>query len=217
MRKEKDYRELLEELLKETIEKRGIRDTRVLSALRSVPRHLFIPGGDLVLAYSDHPVPIGYGQTISQPYMVAYMLQELEVEPEHRVLEIGTGSGYNAALLSKLAKEVYTVEYIPELAERAKKVLKDLGIENVHVFVGDGSSGLLEYAPYDRIIVTCSAPEIPETLVSQLKEDGILLIPVNEGYYDMLKKVIKHRDGKLEIYDLMPCAFVPMRGKHGFT
>lgn len=216
MRKKKDYRELLEKLIKETIEKRGIKDRRVLEALRSIPRHLFIPGGDLELAYSDHPVPIGYGQTISQPYMVAYMLKELELEPHHKVLEIGTGSGYNAALLSKLAKEVYTVEYVPELARRAKNILTKLGIDNVHVFVGDGSMGLPEYAPYDRIIATCSAPQIPEPLVSQLKTNGILLVPVNEGYYDMLKKVRKLENGRIEVYDLMPCAFVPMRGAYGF-
>ncbi len=216
MKREKDYKELLEQLIRETIEKRGIKDRRILDALRSVPRHLFVPDSSPVLAYSDHPLPIGYGQTISQPYMVAYMLKELEVKPHHKVLEIGTGSGYNAALLSKLAGEVYTVEYVPELAERAKRILSELGIKNVHVFVGDGSLGLPDFAPYDRIIVTCSAPSIPDTFVSQLGEDGILLIPVNEGYYDMLKKLVKHRDGRIEIYDLMPCAFVPMRGKYGF-
>ncbi len=168
------------------------------------------------MSYSDHPVPIGFDQTISQPYMVAYMLDELEVLPHHRVLEIGTGSGYNAALLSRLAKEVYTVEYVPELAERAIDNLKALGIKNVRVFVGDGSLGLLEYAPFDRIIVTCSAPSIPDTLVSQLGQHGIMVIPVNEGYYDMLKKIRKHKNGKIEVHDLVPCAFVRMRGKYGF-
>ncbi len=218
MMEKEHWKNLLERLIKETIVNRGIKDKRVLNAIRNVPRHLFVPGGEEhpEIAYSDHPLPIGYGQTISQPYMVGYMLKELEVTSQSRVLEIGTGSGYNAALLGLLAKEVFTIEYVPQLAERAKKTLEKLGINNVKVFAGDGSSGLLEYAPYDRIIVTCSAPHIPEALPDQLNLTGIMIIPVNEGYYDMLKKVIKHKDGSIEIFDLIPCAFVPMRGKYGF-
>ncbi len=218
MKGKKNWKDLLEKLIEETIVSRGINDTSIIQALMRVPRHIFVPGGDKnpEIAYTDHPLPIGYGQTVSQPYMVAYMLKELELTPESKVLEIGTGSGYNAALLGLLAKEVYTVEYIPELAERAEKLLKSLDINNVHVFNRDGSLGLSEYAPYDRIIVTCAAPDIPDALVQQLATPGIMIIPVNEGYYDMLKKVRKNANGSIEIFDLMPCAFVPMRGKYGF-
>lgn len=219
MKKKKSWKELLERLIEETVVKRGIKDKRILDALRKIPRHLFIPSlsdGDIEFAYGDYPIPIGYGQTISQPYIVAYMLNELELTKDSKVLEIGTGSGYNAALLGLLAKEVFTVEYVPELAERARRVIESLGISNVRVFIGDGSLGLIDHAPYDRIIVTCAAPQIPDSLVKQLAIGGVMVIPVNEGYYDMLKKVKKYSGNKLEVYDLMSCAFVPMKGKYGF-
>lgn len=218
MKGKRNWKELQERLIENYILKRGIKDKRIIESMRKVPRHLFIPDGErnIEMAYEDVPLPIGYGQTISQPYMVAYMLLELELTKESKVLEIGTGSGYNAALLGLLAKEVYTVETIPELSKRAEKTIKSLGIKNIRFFVGDGSLGLPEFAPYDRIIVTCSAPHIPDPLLEQLSKDGIMIIPVNEGYYDMLKKVLKHKDGKIEVIDLTPCAFVPMRGKYGF-
>ena len=218
MERKENWRDLLDRLIEQHIAKEGISDKRVIEAMRKIPRHLFIPNGEknLRLAYQDRPLPIGYGQTISQPYMVAYMLQELNITKDSRALEIGTGSGYNASLLGLLAKEVYTIETVPELARRAERIIKALNLKNVKVFVGDGSLGLEQYAPYDRIIATCAAPSIPDPLLKELSEDGIMIIPIGHGYVDMLKKVVKHSNDDIEVIDLIPCSFVPMKGKFGY-
>ncbi|MGB9667898.1 MAG: protein-L-isoaspartate(D-aspartate) O-methyltransferase [Thermosulfidibacteraceae bacterium] len=196
---------------------RGIKDERVLSAMLKIPRHFFVPPEFIDEAYNDYPLPIGAGQTISQPYIVALMTEALNVENVHNVLEIGTGSGYQCAILAELAKEVYSVERIPELAERAIKVLDQLGYSNVKVKIGDGTLGWPEYAPYDRIMVTAGAPKIPEPLLEQLVVDGIMVIPVGDEYSQELLVVTKvSEDGKVRVKSLGGCVFVKLRGEHGW-
>ncbi len=194
---------------------RGVKDPRVIKAMLEVPRHLFVPPEYIDQAYEDYPLPIGYGQTISQPYMVAVMTELLELDETHKVLEIGTGSGYQTAILAAIAREVYTVERVPELSERAQRILEKLGFDNVKFKVGDGSLGWPEYSPYDRIIVTAAAPDIPEPLKDQLKEGGIIVIPIGERYGQILVKGIKKND-KILTQELFPCAFVPLKGEYGF-
>ncbi len=203
------------EMVETQIIARGVKDRKVIEAFLNIPRHLFVPPEYIDQAYMDYPLPIGHGQTISQPYMVAVMTELLELDSDHRVLEIGTGSGYQTAILAWIAKEVYTVEKIPELSERAQRILKKLGFKNIHFKVGDGSLGWPEYAPYDRIIVTAAAPEIPPPLVEQLKESGIIVIPVGDRYSQMLVRGIKE-NGILKTEEFFPCAFVPLKGKYGF-
>src|SRR3954447_23860539 len=166
----------------EQLRARGIRDPRLLAAMSEVPRHEFIDERHWSEAYSDHPLPIGSGQTISQPYIVAAMIEALQVAPHHRVLEIGTGTGYEAAILSRLAQAVYTVERYPDLAEQARYIFQRLGYRNIEVFKGDGSEGLPQHAPYDRIIVAAAAPAVPKALWEQLAENGRLVLPV--GNYE---------------------------------
>ncbi len=190
-----------------------IRSAAVEKAMLKVDRALFVPEGAKTYAYNDHPLEIGYGQTISAPHMVAIMLELLEIGEKDRVLEIGTGSGYNAALMATMAKEVYTVESIPELAEIAKKNLSDF--KNVNVIVGDGSLGYEEKAPYDTICVTCAAPALPETLKTQVKEGGRIVIPVGSLYIQTLYRFIK-RKSSFEKSAHGEVVFVPMRGKYGF-
>jgi len=193
---------------------RGISDRRVLEAFESIPRHLFVPDEVRELAYEDRPHRIGYRQTISQPYIVAYMTQSLELTGTEHVLEVGTGSGYQAAILSCLAAEVYTVELIPALAERAKKTLEELGITNVFVHVGDGSQGWVESAPYDAIIVTAGGPRVPKSLLDQLVNHGRMILPVGELGAQFLE--LWHREGDDFSHNtLVPVAFVPLRGKEG--
>jgi len=168
-------------MVTDQIQRRGVRDPRVLQAMRTVPRHLFVPPTLQHLAYTDRPLPIGHGQTISQPYIVAYMSDVLEVAPAHSVLEIGTGSGYQAAILGRLARVVYTMEIVPELAERAAGTLKDLGYTRVHVRQGDGYAGWPEQAPFDRIMVTAAPAEIPQPLIDQLRTGGRMVIPVGSA------------------------------------
>lgn len=194
---------------------RGIKDERVLAAMRKVPRHQFMPETLRYTAYDDMAMSIGEGQTISQPYMVAVMTELLELTGTEKVLEIGTGSGYQAAILAELAAEVYTVERISVLAERAQTTLNELGYVNVHVVVGDGTIGLESKAPYDRIIVTAAAPEIPPPLVAQLKEGGIVVAPVGERYSQILLKGRKINGHLVDEYST-PCAFVPLLGEHGW-
>ncbi len=194
---------------------RGVKDPRVIEAMLKIPRHLFVSREYIDQAYEDYPLPIGYGQTISQPYMVAVMTELLELDNDHKVLEIGTGSGYQTAILASIAKEVYTVERVPELSERARSILKRLGFKNVRFRVGDGSLGWPENAPYDRIIVTAAAPEIPTPLKEQLKDGGIIVIPVGERLGQVLLKGIK-KDGRIITQELFPCAFVPLKGEYGF-
>ena len=190
------------------IEARGVRDRRVLDALVSVPRERFIPGDQRSGAYQDRPIPIGYGQTISQPYIVGYMTEALKVESSHRVLEIGTGCGYQTAVLAELADEVYSIEVIAPLAERAQRTLDSLGYANVHVRVGDGYAGWPEHAPFDRILAAAAPPEIPPALLDQLADGGILVIPVGVDNQE-LRVLQKHAD-RLELLSTLAVRFVPM-------
>jgi protein-L-isoaspartate(D-aspartate) O-methyltransferase len=204
-----------EAMVENQIIARGITDTRVLAAMRSVHRHAFVLESFIGEAYEDHPLPVGEGQTISQPYIVALMTSHLALTGKENVLEIGTGSGYQAAILAKLAKEIHSVERIAELAARAKETLKGLGIRNVTIHVGDGSLGWPDAAPYDRIIVTAAAPAVPEELTSQLKPGGRLIIPVGERWNQMLEQWEKTKDG-LEKLDVLPVVFVPLLGEKGW-
>jgi protein-L-isoaspartate(D-aspartate) O-methyltransferase len=192
---------------------RGIEDDRVIKAMLEVPRHLFIPEKYRHYAYDDSPVPIGQGQTISQPYVVALMTEELNLSRSDRVLEVGTGSGYQAAILSRIVDEVYTIEIVEPLGRAAEKRLKELGYDNVHVMVGDGYEGWPEHAPFDRIIVTCAPTEIPAPLVEQLKEGGIMVIPVGTAGFQYLYRVKKYM-GKAETEAVIPVSFVPLTGSH---
>lgn len=201
-------------MVSEQIEKRGIMDKRVIDAMQEIPRHIFVPENERKEAYGDFPLPIGFSQTISQPYIVALMTSLLKLNGSERVLEIGTGSGYQSAILSKLAKEVYTIERIPQLADMAKKIFKTLNVENVCVVIRDGTLGLSEYAPYDRIIVTASSPDIPKPLQEQLKDGGIMVIPVGKGYQRLI--VATKEGGILKERDEGGCVFVPLIGEYGF-
>jgi protein-L-isoaspartate(D-aspartate) O-methyltransferase len=193
------------------LRKRGIQDTRVLRALETVPRERFVEAGQQDLAFADQALPICCGQTISQPYVVAAMTEALEVGPHHRVLEIGTGSGYQAAILARLAWEVVSIERYRTLAEMARTRLAALGLNNVTVTVGDGTKGDPERAPFDRIIVTAATPEIPPPLLDQLAPDGILIAPVGPtGGVQQLKRLHKKEDGAIEERTLMAVRFVPL-------
>ena len=190
---------------------RDIRQARVLEVMRTVPRHLFVPEPERDRAYSDTPLPIGHGQTISQPYIVAFMTQELDIEPGHRVLEIGTGSGYQAAVLGALAKEVYTIEIVAPLAERARQILTSLGYRNINIRTGNGYLGWPEHAPYDRIMVTAAPDEVPAALVQQLKVGGLMAIPVGTGVQELL--ILRRTATGMETLRTLPVRFVPMTGK----
>jgi protein-L-isoaspartate(D-aspartate) O-methyltransferase len=191
---------------------RGVRDPRVLAAMRKVPRHLFVDPDARAQAYEDHPVPIGNNQTISQPYIVALMTELLELPPKGRVLEIGTGSGYQSAILAEIATEVYSIEIVPELAEAAGRKLKELGYTNVEVREGDGYRGWTEHAPFDGIIVTAAPDRIPGPLVEQLAVGGRMVIPVG-GFFQELKVFTKEKDGRVTEKDIIPVRFVPMTGE----
>lgn len=192
------------------IESRGITDPRVLAALRRVRRHLFMPAACRPLAYEDHPLPIGAGQTISQPYIVAFMTAALRLAEHDRVLEVGTGSGYQAAILAALAQEVYSLEILPALAERARAALQAEGCHNVRVRVGDGTAGWPEAAPFDAAIVTCAPERIPAPLVAQLREGGRLAIPVGPAQDVQQLLLGVKREGRVETRAVMAVAFVPM-------
>jgi protein-L-isoaspartate(D-aspartate) O-methyltransferase len=195
---------------------RGIQDRRVIDAMLKIPRHLFVEEAMAAQAYNDNPLPIGERQTISQPYMVALMSELLELKGKERVLEIGTGSGYQAAVLAVLADRVYTMERIRPLAMRARKVLDSLGLLNVNIKVDDGTCGWEEEAPFDAIIVTAGAPEIPEALVKQLAPGGRLVLPVGNQISQTLVKVLKGQDGALSVEQSIGCRFVKLIGKHGW-
>jgi protein-L-isoaspartate(D-aspartate) O-methyltransferase len=195
---------------------RGVNNRDVLQAMREVPRHLFVPEEIRSQSYEDTPLPIGKNQTISQPFIVAYMAEAAMISRTDKVLEIGTGCGYSAAILSKLADQVYTIERIPELAEPAKVRLQELGLENVHAFLSDGSIGLAQKAPFDAIICTAGAPSVPHSLVQQLAPGGRMIIPVSKGYYEELLRVTKTTDGEYESETLMDVRFVPLVGKEGY-
>jgi protein-L-isoaspartate(D-aspartate) O-methyltransferase len=209
------YKHAREAMVENQIIARGITDTRVLAAMRSIPRHAFVPEKFASEAYDDHPLPVGAGQTISQPYIVALMTSRLLLSGKEKVLEIGTGSGYQAAILAMLAGEVHSVERIPELAESAQKTLKELGIKNVFVYTADGSLGWPDAAPYDRIIVTAAAPAVPKELTEQLKQGGRLIIPVGERWNQMLEEW-ERTDAGLEKRDVLPVVFVPLLGEKGW-
>ncbi|HQE61473.1 MAG TPA: protein-L-isoaspartate(D-aspartate) O-methyltransferase [Candidatus Latescibacteria bacterium] len=194
---------------------RGIRDARVVEAMRVLPRHLFVPPERCSDAYDDHPLPIGCGQTISQPYIVALMLELLETTGKERVLEIGTGSGYQTGLLALLCHHVYTVERHQELSDSARQILSDLGFRNITFHCGDGSLGWEDYAPFDRIIVSAATPSLSTQLVNQLDEGGVLVAPVGDRWEQSLKAVHK-RSGKTKSTDHGPCVFVPLIGNGGF-
>lgn len=195
---------------------RGIMDRRVLAAMGEVPRHLFLEESLWPEAYDDNPLPIGEGQTISQPYMVAIMSELLDLEPHERVLEIGTGSGYQAAVLTRLCQWVYTVERIGSLSERARKAIADCGYENISFKVGDGTEGWPEEAPFDGIIVTAGAPTVPGILVNQLRIGGRLVIPVGNRFSQTLKRVIRTEEGTT-VESHTGCRFVDLVGRHGWT
>ena len=190
---------------------RGIEDERVLDAMARVPRELFVPAGLAERAYDDAALPIGAGQTISQPYMVALICSELALRGDERVLDVGTGSGYQAAVLAELAREVHTIERIPELAELARERLGD----RVHVHVGDGTRGLPELGPFDAIAVAAAAPEIPMTLYDQLTMRGRLVVPVGDRYEQLLQLVVRTPEGAAVLRSV-PCRFVPLLGEEGF-
>ena len=200
-------------MVKNQIERRGIKDPAVLAALRKVPRHEFVPERYRKYAYEDEPLPIGFNQTISQPYIVALMTELLQVDDNCRVLEIGTGSGYQTAVLAELCDSVYSIELNCELAEQAKLRLQSLGYDNVHIKCADGSRGWPERAPFKAIIVTAAPPEIPFTLLDQLAEGGRLVIPV--GTYQQELKLVKKKAGKTIEENIIPVRFVPLRGKTG--
>lgn len=203
-------------MVEQQLRGRNITDPRVLQAMTSVPRHLFVPEDLRRSAYSDGPLPIGGSQTISQPYIVAYMTQLLDLNEGDRVLEIGTGSGYQAAILAHLARRVFSIERIERLAARARGVLTSLGLDNVEVIVADGSCGLPEKAPFERILVTAAAPKAPEPLKEQLGEDGHLVIPVGGRRGQVLERWTR-REGNLEVERLAPVAFVPLLGDYGWA
>jgi protein-L-isoaspartate(D-aspartate) O-methyltransferase len=205
-----DMEEERREMVEEQIEQRGIENPRVLQAMRDVKRHLFVPPASRDDAYQDYPLAIGHGQTISQPYIVALMTSLLGVGPGDRVLEVGTGSGYQAAVLSRIAREVVTVERYRTLAEKAKSRLFALGYNNVEVVVGDGFSGVPERAPYDRIIVTAAAPEAPRALVAQLKVGGRMIVPLGESRETQNLVQIDKTESDLTKTNLLPVRFVPL-------
>ena len=207
--------ELRREMVETQLLPRGVDDPRVLEAMQTVPRDAFVPPAYRHLAYEDGPLPIGFGQTISQPFTVAYMAQALKLRGDEKVLEVGTGSGYGAAVLSKLARSVWTIERIPELAESARRKLAELGYENVRVITGDGSIGLPEEAPFDGIVVTAGAPRLPEGYLEQLAEGGRLVIPVGGEGGQVLYAFTRRPDGDVSIEDLGGFVFVPLIGRHG--
>ncbi len=211
-----DFESLREHMVRTQLITRGIRDERVLSAIRKVPRHLFVDQSMQSRAYDDMALSIGDGQTISQPFMVAIMTELLELKGEEKVLEIGTGSGYQAAVLAELAREVYTVERIVQLAGRAEERFRALGYQNIRVKVDDGTLGWTEASPFDRIIVTAGAPKIPDPLKGQLADGGILLAPVGDRFSQQLLKITK-KDAKIKEEYHTPCVFVPLIGRHGWS
>ena len=198
-------------MVAEQIRGRDIRDPRVLAAMERVERHLFMSEGVRAEAYGDHPVSIGYGQTISQPYIVAFMTEALDVQADHRVLEIGTGSGYQAAILGELAREVFTIEIVEQLGESARATLERLGYKNVHVRVGNGYAGWPERAPFDRIIVTAAPDAVPPALVEQLKVGGLMAIPV--GTFSQELRILRRTASGMDTLKTLPVRFVPMTGK----
>ncbi len=215
MTKTDPYEREREAMVEHQIRDRGIRDERVLAAMREIPRHLFVPKGYERAAYEDRPLPIGEGQTISQPYIVAVMTEQLELAPQDRVLEIGSGSGYQAALLAGLAGTVISIERLEGVAEQARENLARAGVTGVRIVVGDGTEGYPPEAPYDAIIVTAASPGVPEPLIEQLAEGGRLIAPIGPRDCQDLVKLVK-REGKVETIPLGGVCFVPLIGQFGW-
>ena len=211
-----NYQGQLQSLIENYIKPAGVTDKKVLAAVAKIPRHHFVPQEYKNESYLDIALPIGEEQTISQPSLVALMTQLLKLKGNEKVLEVGTGSGYQAAILAKLAKQVYTVEIIETLATRARETLKKLGIKNVEVILGNGSIGLPQRSPYDAIIVTAGARQIPKALIDQLKENGRMVIPVGTSLASQQLKLVVKKKSKLETTDIEPVAFVPLVGKNGW-
>ncbi len=209
------YRTARDRMVSEQLASRTIRDPRVLDAMRSVPREQFVPPEHRHLAYADGPLPIGEGQTISQPFIVALMTQLLELQGDETVLEVGTGSGYQAAILAHLAKNVYTIERHAPLARQAEQILSRLGLDNIRIHVGDGTQGYPPAAPYEGIIVTAAAPEVPRPLLAQLADGGRLVIPVGGRRGQYLQRWRRYGD-EYKFETLEPVAFVPLLGEHGW-
>ena len=197
-------------MVRNQIQARGIRDRRVLEVMSRIPRHRFVSGASTFEAYGDYPLSIGRGQTISQPYMVALMSEELKLKGTERVLEVGTGSGYQTAILAELAAEVYSVELISELIERTEKLLEELGYTNIWYRCADGSLGWSEYAPYDRILVAAAADAVPRPLTSQLADNGILVIPVGDSRHYQTLSIVRRRGKRFETRESIGCRFVPL-------
>ena len=210
-----EFEEPRARMVEEQLAARGLTDTRLLAAFRAIPRHLFVPEELQREAYADHPLPIGAGQTISQPYIVALMTHAVRLQGHERVLEIGSGSGYQTAILAQLALEVFSVERIPELAGAAAGRLEQLGVLNVHFTTGNGSLGWPEHAPFDAILLTAAAPEIPAPLLQQLADPGTLVLPIGSASSQMLVRVERRR-GQLHRTDLASCLFVPLVGQYGW-
>lgn len=210
-----EYEALRKQMVERQIAARGIKDSRVLDAMARVPRHLFIEESQRFRAYDDMALSISDGQTISQPYIVAKMTELLRLEGDEKVLEIGTGSGYQTALLAELAREVFTIERYAGLSEKARAVLSSLGYGNIRFAVGDGTLGWPEEAPFQRVLVTAGTPDVPEPLGEQLSEGGILVAPVGDRLSQFLTRVVK-RHGKLNMEHHIPCVFVPLVGEHGW-
>ncbi|HPN66789.1 MAG TPA: protein-L-isoaspartate(D-aspartate) O-methyltransferase [Candidatus Omnitrophota bacterium] len=206
---------LRESMVEEQLIPRGINDRRVLDAMRKVPRHLFVPDSGLENAYGDHPMPIGEGQTISQPYIVALMTQSLGLKGTEKVLEIGTGSGYQAAILSLLSKEVYSIDRYGDLSQKAGETLGKLAFTNIKLMTGDGTEGWKEFAPYDAIIVTAATPSIPQPLLDQLTEHGRIVVPVGGSFSQTLMLARKEAGGIIR-EEICGCVFVPLVGKYGW-
>jgi protein-L-isoaspartate(D-aspartate) O-methyltransferase len=215
MLESKEYAPQRAEMIEKQLRRRGIEDRPVLAAMLAVPRHEFVPEELRSRAYEDVPLPIGSGQTISQPYIVAAMTSALRLQPTDRVLEIGTGCGFQAAVLSLLAKEVFTIELRPELASAASKKLAQLGYANVHVHCGDGTFGLPEFAPFDAILVAAAAPVVPEPLLAQLAEGGRIIVPVGDADNQELQLIEKHA-GAFSTKMMEGCRFVPLLGHHAW-
>jgi protein-L-isoaspartate(D-aspartate) O-methyltransferase len=199
-------------MVREQLMPRGVREERVLAAISKVPREEFVPQDSRAASYTDQPLPIGYGQTISQPYIVAFMTEQLRPKPSDRVLEIGTGSGYQAAVLAELVSEIYSIEIVEPLAKTAEATLQRLGYKNVHVKVGDGYKGWPEHAPFDAITVTCAPDHVPKPLIDQLKEGGRMIIPVG-SFGDQELYLLEKKNGQLQRRAVLPVRFVPMVGE----
>jgi len=212
---EKEFKQQRELMVEQQLMPRGIRNQEVVRAFTTVPRHRFVGAALQHSAYADHPLPIGEGQTISQPYMVALMTQCLDLTGSGRVLEIGTGSGYQTAILATIAAEVFTIERVASLAKNAESILKELGYNNVHFLVGDGTRGWPEEAPFEGIVVTAGAPRIPEPLVAQLADGGRLVIPVGGGWSQELM-IVRKEKGNIEEEPVCGCVFVPLLGEFGW-